>query len=200
MTTQAPRKYKFTLKKPIHTSTDTKCSICLDDVRFPMSNGCCSYKFCKSCFDIMPQNHKSKCGGCRQNTVLSTVRSSRPIPIYNDPTVLLLRNKVVELNDRITDIRTDSVNALREAHEQRDTLYRESREQRDTLTSYYRGQVERRLSQIRSFEERIESYEARIQSADRLILKHNDIQKYNTRMLLSGIVVIIYQYISKTFL
>jgi len=183
MTTEAPRKYKFTLKKPIHTSTDTKCSICLDDVRFPMSNGCCSYKFCKSCFDIMPQNHKSKCGGCRQNTVFSTVRSSRPIPIYNDPTVLLLRNKVVELNDRITDIRTDSVNALREAHEQRDTLDREVREQRSA-----------------DFKARIESYEARIQSADRCILKHNDIQKYNTHMLITGIVVIIYQYISNRLL
>lgn len=192
MTTQAPRKYKFTLKKPIHTSTDTKCSICLDDVRFPMSNGCCSYKFCKSCFDIMPQNHKSKCGGCRQNTVFSTITSSRPIPIYNDPTVLLLRNKVVELNDRITDIRTDSVNALRGANEQIDTL-------RSGLAAMLEQRQRWRHSQAR-VEERIESYEARIQSADRLILKHNDIQKYNTRMLITGIVVIIYQYISNKLL
>lgn len=192
MTTQAPRKYKFTLKKPIHTSTDTKCSICLDDVRFPMSNGCCSYKFCKSCFDIMPQNHKSKCGGCRQNTVFSTITSTRPIPIYNDPTVLRLRNKVVELNDRITDIRTDSVNALRGANEQIDTL-------RSGLAAMLEQRQRWRHSQAR-VEERIESYEARIQSADRLILKHNDIQKYNTRMLITGIVVIIYQYISNKLL
>ena len=153
MTTEAPRKYKFTLKKPIHTSTDTKCSICLDDVRFPMSNGCCSYKFCKSCFDIMPQNHKSKCGGCRQNTVFSTITSTRPNRDIRH------RNLINELNDRITDIEA------------------------------------RNEARIQSYEARIQSKEACIQSYEVLIRLNARIQSADRCMLITGIVVIIFQYI-----
>lgn len=45
-----------------------KCNICLDDVQFPMSNGCCSFKFCKTCYDLMPREQKLICSGCRTPT------------------------------------------------------------------------------------------------------------------------------------
>jgi hypothetical protein len=45
-----------------------KCNICLEDVQFPMSNGCCSFKFCKDCYGQMPREQKRICSGCRVPT------------------------------------------------------------------------------------------------------------------------------------
>ena len=80
------------------TDTDNKCSVCLENVRFPMSNGCCSYKFCKSCFDQMPQTHKAKCGGCSQNTVFRKIRTTQPTqPIMQDPLVQRQRQELLQI-------------------------------------------------------------------------------------------------------
>ena len=45
-----------------------RCNICLEDVQFPMSNGCCSFKFCKDCYEQMPREQKRICSGCRAPT------------------------------------------------------------------------------------------------------------------------------------
>jgi hypothetical protein len=45
-----------------------KCNICLEDVQFPMSNGCCSFKFCKDCYEQLPPEQKRICPGCRAST------------------------------------------------------------------------------------------------------------------------------------
>ena len=92
---------------------DNKCNICLDNAQFPMSNGCCSYKFCKSCFHLMPDDIKNTCGGCRQNTVFSTITSTSPI-LQNRESLLQaqslldrtinLRSVVIANENRLSDL------------------------------------------------------------------------------------------------
>jgi len=53
--------------------TENSCHICLEDVKFPMSNGCCSFKFCKDCYTKLSSEQKSICSVCKAPTVHKNV-------------------------------------------------------------------------------------------------------------------------------
>ena len=116
-----------------------RCNICLEDVQFPMSNGCCSFKFCKDCYDMMPPEQKRICSGCRAPTPFTGQRSAPLFPeeTHNGRTIrewedayieqLLIKNRLQrerdeyqthanELIDQIGDYQTRlrSVNTCNE--------------------------------------------------------------------------------------
>jgi hypothetical protein len=98
---------------------DNKCNICLDNAQFPMSNGCCSYKFCKSCFHLMPDDIKNTCGGCRQNTVFSTITSTSPI--LQNRESLLDRTIAIEIQtmrneNRLSDLQIRFERFVKDTH------------------------------------------------------------------------------------
>ena len=101
------RAYNMTTQQARYTDKyDNKCNICLDNAQFPMSNGCCSYKFCKSCFHLMPDDIKNTCGGCRQNTVFSTITSTSPI-LQNRESLLQaqsLLDRTIANENRLSDL------------------------------------------------------------------------------------------------
>lgn len=164
--------------------TDNKCSVCLENVRFPMSNGCCSYKFCKSCFDQMPQKLKAKCGGCRQNTVFSNIRTTRTTqPIMQDPLVQRQRQELLESRELITELR-QSYNAAVEARDMYDERYQEEVEARN-----------RSEAEVESCEhETVALYET-IKNDRIRLLKNNELHKFNTNLSYIAIGVVILQYL-----
>jgi len=197
MTTQALRRLKVTLKekRTINTDTDTKCSICLEGVRFPMSNGCCSYKFCKSCFNIMPQNHKAKCGGCRQNTVFSTITSTEYGRIIRRQRTLineLKENKeLLEDKLRLAEGKERSLNSALE----------KSRNRVEKIMTTYDEIILDKMSEQNMLIEKNakcgdELYQKNILIADlnKEIVKNHELYKFNTIMSYLAIVVAILQY------
>jgi len=208
MTTQALRRLKVTLKekRTINTDTDTKCSICLEGVRFPMSNGCCSYKFCKSCFNIMPQNHKAKCGGCRQNTVFSTITSTEYGRIIRRQRTLineLKENKeLLEDKLRLAEGKESSLNsALDTLAVQIQETERAGRNRVEKIMTTYDEIILDKMSDQNMLIEKNakcgdELYQKNILIADlnKEIVKNHELYKFNTIMSYLAIVVAILQY------
>jgi len=161
----------------IDTDTDNKCSVCLENVRFPMSNGCCSYKFCKSCFDQMPQTHKAKCGGCRQNTVFSTIRPTQPI--MQNPLVQRQRQELLESQELITELR-QSYDAAVEARDMYDERYQE-----------VRNSIE---AEVVSYTQEVADLNETIKNDRIRLLKNNELHKFNTNLSYIAIGVVILQY------
>jgi len=179
----------------VDTDTDNKCSVCLENVRFPMSNGCCSYKFCKSCFDQMPQTHKAKCGGCRQNTVFSTIRPTQPI--MQNPLVQRQRQELLESQELITELR-QSYDAAVEARDMYDERYQEAEHhwhfyeerqqvQEEAYEELLTEERERKSREIADLNETIKNDRIRL-------LKNNELHKFNTNLSYIAIGVVILQY------
>jgi hypothetical protein len=143
-----------------------KCNICLENTQFPMSNGCCSYKFCKSCFDQMPANIKNTCGGCRQNTVFSTIPSTQPI--LQNPIVQAQRQELIRYQE--------SYRVANENHGIMTELYNVANENHGIMTELYTAQC--KDSEIDSIK----------------LLKHNELYKFNAHMSYMAIGLVILQH------
>jgi hypothetical protein len=114
-----------------------RCNICLEDVQFPMSNGCCSFKFCKDCYDMMPPEQKRICSGCRAPTPFTLAGGG---DIYNGRNIRGWYNLYTELEPR--------VEAVQRALEERITEYQDNLMEANTRNEELLEQVETHKSDI----------------------------------------------------
>ena len=105
-----------------------RCNICLEDVQFPMSNGCCSFKFCKDCYEQMPREQKRICSGCRAPTPFTLSETQGGGTTYNGRNIrewAAMAELYTEMVPRFTDAvqRAGAAERSLQAAEERITEY-----------------------------------------------------------------------------
>jgi transposase len=143
----------------------------------------------------MPQNHKAKCGGCRQNTVFSTITSTEYGRIIRRQRTLineLKENKeLLEDKLRLAEGKERSLNSALE----------KSRNRVEKIMTTYDEIILDKMSEQNMLIEKNakcgdELYQKNILIADlnKEIVKNHELYKFNTIMSYLAIVVAILQY------
>lgn len=124
-----------------------RCNICLEDVQFPMSNGCCSFKFCKDCYEQMPREQKRICSGCRAPTPFTQVPDNRARRMPD-------RDEIDRLNQELAIIRGEwnSSRGMITHLEQRITEYQTNLMEANTRNEHLLEEIETHKTDIDFYE------------------------------------------------
>ena len=155
-----------------------RCNICLEDVQFPMSNGCCSFKFCKDCYGQMPREQKRICSGCRTPTPFTVPPTGNlgfdydSRGCFNGRTARQWHNLYRELEPRVDALadaleeRTQALQGERDDYRAQlistNTRNEELLEQNETYeinVQYYKEQIDMTMKENEMHEARIDELE-----------------------------------------
>ena len=164
-----------------------RCNICLEDVQFPMSNGCCSFKFCKDCYEQMPREQKRICSGCRAPTPFTLSGTQGGGTTYNGRNIrewAAMAELYTEMVPRFTDAvqRAGAAERSLQAAEERITEYQTNLMSANTRNEELLEQNEKYEIDVQYYKELLdmtmkekEMHEARI---DELLCAEKNATKY----------------------
>jgi hypothetical protein len=154
-----------------------RCNICLEDVQFPMSNGCCSFKFCKDCYEQLPREQKTICPGCRTPTPFIVPPTGNVGFNYNGRNAREWYNLYTELNN--------SFGPRVDALEERIDEYQDNLMEANTRNEELLEQNETQKCDIDLLETRLHLEEKKVKELKEQ-LENNRIWRANSKTLWKG--------------